>query len=420
MSGVLVLFSIVLLARTPNRPHMATLRLDQIAVPLRAFRLELSLEVDGDGRPRRPVGRREDDRPARGRRARAPAVGPHRARRRGLVRRRTGRDLAPPERRRVGLVFQDYALFPHLTVRQNVEYARRHAGRRLPRAVRGSGTSRPRVPTELSGGERAARRARARARPRPRGAAARRAALGARRAHEDRRCAPSSTSCSTELDIPVLLVTHDFEDAAALADRVGVIVDGDAPPDRHARASWSPVRPTRSSPPSPARTSCAAGPSRPAPEPAPPASGSTTAPSSRPPIRRTAPVVLAVYPWDITSRRHAPARLGAERHPRARSAASPSSETASALTVGPISAEITAESLRPPRARARRGRLRVVQGDRHQDRLRARARGGRRPQRPAVTPHALDTAWTRPRPCRSSRALSPDPGRAGAPAPLRQ
>src|SRR5437762_5726151 len=28
------------------------------------------------------------------------------------------------------------------------------------------------------------------------------------------------------LDIPVLLVTHDFEDAAALADRVGVLVDG--------------------------------------------------------------------------------------------------------------------------------------------------------------------------------------------------
>jgi ABC-type sulfate/molybdate transport systems ATPase subunit len=30
-----------------------------------------------------------------------------------------------------------------------------------------------------------------------------------------------------ELDIPVLLVTHDFEDAAALADRVGVIVEGE-------------------------------------------------------------------------------------------------------------------------------------------------------------------------------------------------
>src|SRR6185369_16525667 len=29
-----------------------------------------------------------------------------------------------------------------------------------------------------------------------------------------------------ELALPTILVTHDFEDAAALADRVGVIVDG--------------------------------------------------------------------------------------------------------------------------------------------------------------------------------------------------
>jgi molybdate transport system ATP-binding protein len=35
-----------------------------------------------------------------------------------------GIDL-PPERRRAGLVFQDYALFPHMTVRQNLEYAQR-------------------------------------------------------------------------------------------------------------------------------------------------------------------------------------------------------------------------------------------------------------------------------------------------------
>ncbi len=32
-----------------------------------------------------------------------------------------GIDL-PPEQRRVGLVFQEYALFPHMTVAQNVEY----------------------------------------------------------------------------------------------------------------------------------------------------------------------------------------------------------------------------------------------------------------------------------------------------------
>ena len=29
---------------------------------------------------------------------------------------------APPEERRIGMVFQDYALFPHLTVAQNVVY----------------------------------------------------------------------------------------------------------------------------------------------------------------------------------------------------------------------------------------------------------------------------------------------------------
>jgi molybdate transport system ATP-binding protein len=34
----------------------------------------------------------------------------------------------PPEKRRAGLVFQDYALFPHLSVRGNLEFALRHRG----------------------------------------------------------------------------------------------------------------------------------------------------------------------------------------------------------------------------------------------------------------------------------------------------
>jgi molybdate transport system ATP-binding protein len=41
-------------------------------------------------------------------------------------------DGLPPERRRIGVVFQDYVLFPHLTVRDNVAFAARMRG---PRAT---------------------------------------------------------------------------------------------------------------------------------------------------------------------------------------------------------------------------------------------------------------------------------------------
>src|SRR4051812_10216765 len=40
----------------------------------------------------------------------------------------------PPRRRNVGLVFQQYALFPHMSVEDNIDYALRV--RRAPRAVR--------------------------------------------------------------------------------------------------------------------------------------------------------------------------------------------------------------------------------------------------------------------------------------------
>jgi molybdate transport system ATP-binding protein len=66
----------------------------------------------------------------------------------------------PPEQRRIGLVFQDGCLFPHLTVQQNLLYGyrRRPAGERLFRpdaitALLDIGHLLTRRPRDLSGGE---------------------------------------------------------------------------------------------------------------------------------------------------------------------------------------------------------------------------------------------------------------------------
>ena len=101
----------------------------------------------------------------------------------------------PPERRRVGYLFQDYALFPNLSAWRNVAYGIAAAAGRAarPRAASCSSASgwrrtrRRHARPRLSGGERQ-RVALARALARePAGAAAGRAAVGARRAHARRR-----------------------------------------------------------------------------------------------------------------------------------------------------------------------------------------------------------------------------------------
>jgi iron(III) transport system ATP-binding protein len=140
-----------------------------------------------------------------------------------------GNAFVAPERRRVGMVFQDYALFPHMDVAGNVGYA---LGRRADRArvaelleLVGLGGLGARRPHELSGGQQQ-RVALARAlAPRPEvvlldepfsnlDAVLRQQVRG-----ELRRIL-------AETGVSGLLVTHDQEEALSLADRVAIMRAG--------------------------------------------------------------------------------------------------------------------------------------------------------------------------------------------------
>jgi molybdate transport system ATP-binding protein len=132
----------------------------------------------------------------------------------------------PPERRSVGLVFQDYALFPHLSVRRNVTFGSddRAGVQELLERFRIDHLADAR-PAEISGGERqrvAVARALAR-RPRvlllyeP---------LSSLDTHTRATVRGELRELLAGLGLPVIVVTHDFEDAATLADRVGALVDG--------------------------------------------------------------------------------------------------------------------------------------------------------------------------------------------------
>ena len=119
-----------------------------------------------------------------------------------------GIDL-PPERRSVGLVFQEYALFPHLDVRRNVAFGGRERVDELLERFRISHLAGAR-PGALSGGERQ-RVALARALARNPAVLLLDEPLSALDTHTRGVVRSELTELLAELRLPTLLVTHDFE-----------------------------------------------------------------------------------------------------------------------------------------------------------------------------------------------------------------
>ncbi|AZH25724.1 ABC transporter ATP-binding protein [Haloplanus aerogenes] len=133
----------------------------------------------------------------------------------------------PPEKRDFGFVFQDYALFPHMTVRENVDFGSRyHDDTRDPDellAELGVGDLTDRYPPTLSGGEQ------------QRVALARALAVRPEVMLLDEPLAaldvPTRQSLRDDLadvlaDATAVYVTHNRTTARALADRIAVMNDG--------------------------------------------------------------------------------------------------------------------------------------------------------------------------------------------------
>jgi molybdate transport system ATP-binding protein len=131
----------------------------------------------------------------------------------------------PPEERDVGFVFQDYALFPHLSVRANVAFGGGNGTVDALLERFGLAALANERPRSLSGGERQ-RVALARALARGPRLLLLDEPLAALDAHTKSRVRSELRGHLRTAGLPTLLVTHDYDDAAALADRVGVLNEG--------------------------------------------------------------------------------------------------------------------------------------------------------------------------------------------------
>ncbi|MDM7957109.1 ABC transporter ATP-binding protein [Blastomonas sp.] len=140
----------------------------------------------------------------------------------------------PAHARRVGFVFQSYALFPHMSARANVLEAMRD----LPRADREREANRlleqmqlegldGRRPAQLSGGQQQ-RVALARALARKPHVLLLDEPFSAVDHPTRRQLHRSLQSVRAASDIPIVLVTHDIADAARIADRLCLVIAGRA------------------------------------------------------------------------------------------------------------------------------------------------------------------------------------------------
>jgi len=131
-----------------------------------------------------------------------------------------------PQKRRVGYVAQGYGLFPHLTVKKNINFAARipeKVGRLLD--LFGLADLADRRPDEISGGEQ------------QRAAFAQALAAGPRIMLLDEpfsaldyrtkeRLRDELVRMKAKLHIPIIMVTHDLDEAVALGDTIVPVVDG--------------------------------------------------------------------------------------------------------------------------------------------------------------------------------------------------
>ncbi|MBE7418329.1 MAG: putative 2-aminoethylphosphonate ABC transporter ATP-binding protein [Ideonella sp.] len=147
-----------------------------------------------------------------------------------------GRDISllPPAKRDYGIVFQSYALFPNLSVADNVSYGL--VNRRMPKAqiaqrvaelVRlvGLPGSEKKFPAQLSGGQQQ-RIALARALATSPGLLLLDEPLSALDALERVRLRQEIRALQRKLGVTTIMVTHDQEEALAVADRIVVMNHG--------------------------------------------------------------------------------------------------------------------------------------------------------------------------------------------------